>query len=108
MLYTLIYRGGSLYGMFRFTLCTPFPYLLLYNGFASKRSEAKSKYKISYLAIALGLSLACLLIPAYAWEINFSLFGFVLFSAFIMLTPIPKLCRKSFISIYFTLFYRFK
>lgn len=86
MLYTLIYRGGSLHGMFRFALCTPFPYLLLYNGFASKLSEAKSKYKVSYLAIGLGLSLACLLIPAYAWEINFALFGFVLFSVFIMLT----------------------
>jgi hypothetical protein len=83
-LFILMFRGGSLHCMFRFTLCTPFFYMLFLYGFDYIR-------KYHWLTRLIGLmpfGLAGLMMlgkSEYSGDWNFSDFGFFLLCAALVL-----------------------
>ena len=75
-LFILLFRGGSLHCLFRFTLCTPFAYILLFKAHEYIKISNKSKVIIFY-----SLAFICILLLStigYSRRWNFSDFGILL------------------------------
>lgn len=79
-LFILLFRGGSLHCLFRFTLCTPFFYVLLIHGFDYVK---KIKWSWRLVGLALSAMAGFLLLDKaeYSPYWNFSDFGFLLLAA---------------------------
>lgn len=77
-LFIIMYRGGSLHCLFRFTLCSPFSYILLFIGF----DYIKKSHPFLRMYLLGAMSLLCLLVielPGYSTQWTFSYFGVFMF-----------------------------
>ena len=78
MLFVLLFRGGSLHCLFRFTMCNPFFYILVFLSLDYlKKWDLKDRTNIFFV---LGfVSLLLMFMTEYTVPMNFSDMGFVLF-----------------------------
>lgn len=77
-LFIILFRGGSLHCLFRFTLCSPFFYILLYIGFEYiKHISTDIRFFIISTISLIGLFILGLANYSTYW--NFSDFGFFVF-----------------------------
>lgn len=79
-LFVVFFRGGSLHCLFRFTICSPFFYILLYTAFNYIRHIPANVRFVLFSSLALS-SLFVLALADYSTYWNFSDFGlFILIS----------------------------
>jgi hypothetical protein len=79
-LFIILFRGGSLHCLFRFTICSPFFYILIYTAFDYIRNIQLNIRIFLFSALAL-LSLFVLGLSDYSTYWNFSDFGIFVFIA---------------------------
>lgn len=79
-LFILMFRGGSLHCLFRFTLCTPFFYVLLAYGFDYIKNFKWTRRFIVWMVLA-SLGMLMLDKAEYSQQWNFSDFGFFVLCA---------------------------
>ncbi|MBE9466780.1 MAG: hypothetical protein IMY72_00500 [Bacteroidetes bacterium] len=93
-LFIILFRGGSLHCLFRFTICSPFLYILLYIAFDYIRHISLNFRLFSICSLTLS-SLLVLGLADYSTYWNFSDFGIFVFiaSLFFWLFQDLKSCR---------------
>ncbi|MFA8299252.1 MAG: hypothetical protein ACEPOV_03745 [Hyphomicrobiales bacterium] len=82
-LFIFLFRGGSLHCLFRFTICTPFFFFLVFNSFSYIKNVDLSFRKFVYVLLFL-VGLFVLVFTEYSGGINYSDLGFFLFSVVIL------------------------
>ena len=81
-LYVLLFRGGSLHCLFRFTICSPFIFILLFSAFEFiGRVPFQKRLKIVFISGFFGFSIFFL--AEYSRFISFSDLGFFILAAVI-------------------------
>ncbi len=85
-LFILLYRGGSLHCLFRFTLCSPFIYILLFGSFKYIEQVPKN-FRFFIISTLSLLSIFILGLADYSTYWNFSDFGIfiLIFTLFLWL-----------------------
>jgi hypothetical protein len=97
-LFILLFRGGSLNCLFRFTLCTPFTFILLFGAHEYIKNVPR-KYQLFSIAILANSALLVLGLADYSAGWNFSDFGFLLLFFTILLWILQNLSESKFYKI---------
>lgn len=77
--YILLFQNGSLNGLYRYTLCTPFFFFLFYNQAIDLKNVSIIK-RVGAFIILFSLGLICFLCIPYSGGWNYSDYGFIGFS----------------------------
>ncbi len=104
-LFVLLFRGGSLNCLFRFTICSPFVFILLYCGFVRIKEVSLNTRCFIIITLAM-ISVLMLGLIDYSTFWNFSDFGMFLLIATLMLWTFQDLSSSKLygIALYLTLF----
>lgn len=79
-LFVLLYRGGSLHCFFRFTICTPFFFVVALS-IPAYVSRIKVRFKLVLFAALTLAGIATITIPGYYLSWTFSYTGFIILAA---------------------------
>lgn len=86
VLFIILFRGGSLNCLFRFTLCSPFPFILLFGAFPYIK-QVPSRFRFFMMGALAMLSIFILGLSDYSTYWNFSDLGlFILIGALLAWT----------------------
>jgi hypothetical protein len=79
-LFVILFRGGSLHCLFRFTLCSPFAYVLLFSSFNLVAKTAPQQRMFAFFVLS-SLALFMLGLSNFSTYWDFSDFGFFMLTA---------------------------
>ncbi|MBN1158508.1 MAG: hypothetical protein JXA61_03940 [Bacteroidales bacterium] len=102
VLSVLLFRGGSLNGLSRYILCTPFYYITLFL-MKEKLSDVKTAVKVIFFTSFFIITLTVLSASGYSSSWNFSDTGFLLFYLQLSFFVFSKLSRQKWLVILFAI-----